>query len=84
MTTCSVASAIGNAKLWGANDLEEESLKEFVVPCWLDQVRSRFLRICADAIRSVHRASGSGRSWIVTAFGRFALPPSRWYIVRVS
>ena len=30
-----------------------------------------------------YRASGLGRSWIFTAFGRFSLPPSRWYIVRV-
>src|ERR1051326_1106017 len=28
-----------------------------------------------------HRASGSGRSWIRTAFGRFATPPSRWKFV---
>ena len=31
-----------------------------------------------------HRASGSGRSWNFTTFGRFSLPPSRWNIVLVE
>ena len=34
--------------------------------------------------KSVHRASGSGRSWNRTTFGRFSLPPSKWNIVLVE
>jgi hypothetical protein len=31
-----------------------------------------------------HLASGSGRSWNLTTFGRFSLPPSRWNTVLVE
>jgi hypothetical protein len=33
---------------------------------------------------SFYLASGSGRSWNLTTFGRFSLPPSRWNTVLVE
>ena len=33
---------------------------------------------------TAHLASGSGRSWNLTTFGRFSLPPSRWNTVLVE
>src|SRR5207248_2653075 len=40
--------------------------------------------ISAARGRAAQRASGSGRSWNRTTFGRFSLPPSRWNIVLVE
>ena len=35
-------------------------------------------------VRLAHRASGSGRNWNFTTFGRLSVPPSRWNMALVE
>jgi len=66
------------------NDLPNVDFPTISVTADLPGANPEVMAVTVARSPSIHRASGSGRSWNLTTFGRFSLPPSRWNIVRVE